>query len=127
MVHSDVKPANIFLERRQPGKISAVVGDLGVACVVDSSILRVKAYQESRVKGASLPYAAPEVIASFKELSAEEEELLSRPETAKAGDVFSYAVVVYECLTRKFVWHGVQEDVGKLVTEGKRPKFPSAI
>ncbi|KAI3644395.1 hypothetical protein MP228_010559 [Amoeboaphelidium protococcarum] len=127
VVHSDIKPANIFIDKDEQGQLRAIIGDLGVASIIDSSLLRVKAYKESRIKGASLPYAAPEVIKTFVQNTPEDEANLASPAVAKAGDVFSFGVVAFECLTRKFAWHGVQEDIAMLVLDNKRPRFPQTI
>jgi serine/threonine protein kinase len=125
LVHCDIKPGNIFLEREANGELKAVVGDLGVATAVDESLLRVKAFRESRIRGASVAYAPPEVLRAFKDN--DDADLLD-PQIAKASDVYAYSMVIHEALTRKLVWDKLGNDqIERLVLSGQRPKIPKSI
>lgn len=116
--HSDLKLHNVFLKQRpllsnaksdlvtlkhfQSGmEYVCVLGDFGIAKVVDDSVLRVKAYHPVNAKGLTIAYAAPEILRKFRN------PVLINTEGGdyfKRSDVFSLAIVVYELLSASLVW-----------------------
>ena len=96
--HCDVKPGNVLLEVNEYGWLSPVVSDFGLTRVLDTSQLAVKAYQASELKGASISYAAPEVLFAFRNKFKHEADVV------KAGDVFAVAVIILEMMKRDNVW-----------------------
>lgn len=101
-VHCDIKPANILLSwHKQLNRPMAVLTDFGITRVVSSGALLVRGFRTNGVVGASLLYAAPEVI---KYITHTEEEDLRNEQELKAGDIFAFAIVLYEALTRRSPW-----------------------
>jgi serine/threonine protein kinase len=87
----------------------------------------VKAYKKSNVKGASLVYAAPEILSAYGEDGGED---VSKPaDEAMAGDVYSYSMIIYELLCRRIPWWDVDDldEIVRLVVSGSRPKIPKAL
>ena len=96
--HCDIKPANILL-RFQNNEVIPVISDFGLARVLDPASLKVKAFQVAELKGASISFAAPEVLRRFH---TKEQE--TRDAVWKAGDVYALAVTLLEMLQRTRVW-----------------------
>ncbi|KAI3633470.1 hypothetical protein MIR68_008417 [Amoeboaphelidium protococcarum] len=128
LVHNDVKPGNVLLDKQSGnGELYCVLCDFGVTSIVDGSLLRVKAYQKSRIKGASLVYAAPEVLLAFQNnLDIDE---IAEPERIKAGDVYAFSMVVYELTQRRIPWWDVDdlEEISRSVMTGVRPKLGKSL
>lgn len=127
IVHNDIKPANILIDRDPDGTLFGVLCDFGVAAIIDESLLRVKAYRRSRVKGASLVYAAPEVLRSFQ--TGREVDELKEPDRFKGSDIYSYAMVIYELTYRRIPWWDVDnlDDIVKMVIAGERPQLGKGL
>jgi serine/threonine protein kinase len=140
IVHCDVKSGNILLEWVMPQTSASEVDDLrlrsqtasmsdapeyntlpvpvpyvtdfGISNVLDqSSSLRVKAFKVANMRGASLPYCAPEVLNHLKQpamlgpteslIGLEEEDRLHR---AYGRDTYALACVIYEMLIGRSPW-----------------------
>ena len=98
-VHSDIKPGNVLLEADYRGELTTVLSDFGICQIVDESALRVKAFRVSQAIGASISYAAPEVL-KFLRLGI----VIKGENSIKKGDVYALACVLYELLTRRVPW-----------------------
>jgi len=123
VVHRDLKSPNILLETiSENGKtfIRAVICDFGIARVTGrSTVTANKVFLN--LQGLSPRYTAPEVFLRLKsrtQASSEEE---------KKGDVYSFAIVVWEMLTRKKPWDNCKtsDEVENLVRQGKREEIPT--
>lgn len=98
VVHRDLKSPNILLEAGVEGgktSMKAVICDFGLARIVHGKRV-IKNYVN--LEGISPRYTAPEVFSRMKskEVATGEEE--------KKSDIFSFAIIVWELLTRKKPW-----------------------
>ncbi len=82
VLHCDLKPENIMLQRLQPGEEIVKLIDFGIAKLRDSKVTSV---EPTKIAG-TMEYMAPE-------------QLNGTPTTA--SDVFSMGIVAYEMLTGK--------------------------
>lgn len=139
IIHCDIKSGNILLEwvmppappqsdrerlQSQTASMSddpaydlmpipvPYITDFGISNVLDqSSSLRVKAFQVANIRGASLPYSAPEVLdhlrapavlgAAVGGTQENQEENLQR---ATGRDTYALACVIYEMLVGRSPW-----------------------
>jgi serine/threonine protein kinase len=98
IVHCDIKPANCLLEEHN-GKLRLIIADFGISRIVSTTALQVEAFVTSNLKGASVVYAAPEVMQRFRG------QIVSNdPIVWKAGDLFALAVTMLELTQRKSAW-----------------------
>ena len=97
--HGDIKPANILIDIRKDGTLMPVLTDFGISTVLDPDSLKVAAFETAVVRGASLNYAAPEVLMRFHDGS-----LKPDAETLKRGDAYALAITTLEMLTRGKIW-----------------------
>lgn len=82
VLHCDLKPENIMLQRPQPGEEIVKLIDFGIAKLRDSKVTSV---EPTKIAG-TMEYMAPE-------------QLTGTPTTA--SDIFSMGIVAYEMLTGK--------------------------
>ena len=66
IAHCDIKPANVLLDFDSHGGLIAVLTDYGISRVISDEALQVSGFEASDLNGASLPYAAPEVLIRFQ-------------------------------------------------------------
>ncbi|PFH62653.1 hypothetical protein XA68_12524 [Ophiocordyceps unilateralis] len=85
VVHRDIKPGNILVQRRDPCDIYVVFGDFGMAR--DS-------YELSTICGSQL-YLAPEIYLQWQAIQSSAQ---TRKKYSPAVDVWSLGVVVYELI-----------------------------
>ncbi|KAI3642062.1 hypothetical protein MP228_011617 [Amoeboaphelidium protococcarum] len=101
IVHLDIKPANILLDFDPHSEmLFSVLTDFGLSKIVDEQTLKVKAFQTGNIKGASLSYAAPEILHQFRNSTPIGHRIVSY----FAADVYAGGVVLLEMLTRRNVW-----------------------
>jgi serine/threonine protein kinase len=103
IIHCDIKPGNILLERKSDGEVRPMIGDFGLA-------KQMKRENLTGAEGTPI-YQAPEWLAGDKEL---------RPSI----DVYSYGVLLFELFT------GVDANTEKFRTDGItgfRPEFPASL
>lgn len=128
LVHNDIKPANVLLERdTRLQRYACVLCDYGIAQVVGQPIQGLRSLGESTARGASAAYAAPEV---FQKLRSRPPQPPS-PQVVAAGDVYAFGVLLYEMLVRRLPWvneaNGEEMgagDIEKRVMSGERPPMP---
>jgi serine/threonine-protein kinase len=101
IAHCDIKPANILLEQipQQPF-IQPVLTDFGISRVLNPQGLAVKAFRPVDINGVSLLYAAPETILTFRM----QVQPLLDPRVISSADIYAFAVILYEMVTRRKAW-----------------------
>ncbi|KAK8871844.1 hypothetical protein M9Y10_007587 [Tritrichomonas musculus] len=104
ILHRDLKPANILIDQYLFPKIS----DFGLS----KDIGDYNELLSSGFKG-TYAYSAPEIFQN---------------EYSNAGDVYAFAIIVYEIMTGDFPYHNVtQFQLTNQVPKGFRPEFKSDI
>jgi serine/threonine-protein kinase len=99
VAHCDLKPANVLLERADDGRLVAILTDFGIARITSEEILEAKNFNLVYLRGLSWRYAAPEVIHRFKGIT-----IYNTPLILKAGDIYAFAVIIYELLNGMDPW-----------------------
>ena len=110
IVHRDLKPDNIFLAIGHEGEVRPKLLDFGVAKVQRETVVT----QVGDVFGTAY-YMAPEQAAGISDISGK-------------ADVWSMAVILYECLTGELPYTGRNppEIIGKIL-KGKPPRIREAL
>ena len=139
ITHNDLKPANILVDKID-NKYVAILCDFSIATIQGKELLGVKEFRAAKVRGASLPYASPEVMkrlyaeqkaakegrgdddAPFKEKDRDNEPLAK-------SDVYSFSITMFEIMVRGRAWpmSWDQKKIIKGVIEGLRPEFPKNV
>jgi serine/threonine protein kinase len=106
LAHVDLKLQNVFVDIKRglngaDYEYSCVLGDFGLASILDKSILLVQAYRVHNRRGFSAGYAAPEVI---KRVKAGNFFIAQIPAVIKAGDLYAFGIMGYEILQEKIAW-----------------------
>ena len=98
--HCDIKPQNVLIDLTPQGVLLPIISDFGITHVLDPAALQVAAFHVSSIRGASLSYAAPEVLSGFRGRIT-----IDDPFTWKAGDVYALSISLLEMLERRNVWY----------------------
>ncbi|KCV69797.1 TKL protein kinase [Fonticula alba] len=116
VAHCDLKPANIFLTQQPDGAWHAALGDLGTSRNLSSDRSSTLTVPMPELNALTGRYAAPEVIAAFRRGIILERDLFL------PADIFSAAIMLWECLGRMAPWAGnTLAAIFEQVTAGGRP------
>ncbi|KCV68144.1 TKL protein kinase [Fonticula alba] len=116
IAHRDLKPANVFVSQHAAGAWIAALGDLGTSRNLSTDRSSALVNQAPELNALTGRYAAPEVLAAFHRKRPLESELLL------PADIYSAAVMLWECLARAIPWHGCTFDqISAQVLSGVRP------
>lgn len=132
--HNDIKPANILLDVGSRSALKAVLTDFGVSQIVTNDSLLVSAFQKSKITGASVAYAAPELLQTMMNIKPVEKFNLNatvmseyghskREERLLRADCYSFAIVLFEMMTRTAAWprNSTADKIIQNVLSGGRP------
>ena len=97
--HCDIKPANVLLDLNNQGQLTVAITDFGITRIIDQSVLQVSGFQSSQLQGASIAFAAPEVLTRFRKIINEQDARIW-----KAGDVFALSASLLNMLKRQSPW-----------------------
>lgn len=100
IVHFDIKPSSILLDADESGGLIACLGDFSSAQVADERTLNITSFNATANKEISIPFTSPEQLTRLRGVSEKTIPLAK----AKKADVYSYGIVIFEMLTRKFSW-----------------------
>ena len=96
------------------GLMRAKITDFGLASLLDSKVMRVKAFQVTVNMGASLPYCPPEMLDCP---AGQESKVLT-----DRFDIFSVGVILSELLGRQRPWQNISNmRIMEKVLRGERP------
>jgi len=124
IVHRDLKSPNIFLETlRINGRafLRAVIGDFGLARISNEFVVDIQ--KTINVQGMSPRYTAPEVFVRLRS------NITSEIWEDKQADIYSYAIILWEILTRKKPWNNCHDvnELEKKVVSGIREIIPDSF
>jgi serine/threonine protein kinase len=97
VAHCDLKPQNVLVED-QPGQLRFLLIDFGISKILTDEYLASEAFQIRNLRGLTVPYAAPDALLRFRSKTA------WSPNEEKAGDVYSFACIVFFLLTHLSPW-----------------------
>jgi serine/threonine protein kinase len=98
IAHCDLKPPNVLIET-QNGMLRAYLTDFGIAQVVSTRILATNSFRLANLRGLSVRYASPEAFIRFRH------RVEDTAEVVKAGDIYSYSMILFELLNKIFPWN----------------------
>lgn len=108
LAHADLKLLNVFVDIVHPDRetgekdYNCVLGDFGLASILDQSKILVRAYQVHNRRGLTVAYAAPEVINRFKLKNMV--GIGNDSNVIKAGDLFAFGIMQFEILDERKAW-----------------------
>lgn len=100
-IHNDLKLPNILVEwSEQSQRPQAILADFGMVKSVDSRNRSVNALKKVVIAGATIPYAAPELLIALRE----RRDIAELGARAKAVDIYAFGLILYELVTLRSVW-----------------------
>jgi serine/threonine protein kinase len=102
VAHADLKPQNVLVDQL-PDRVQCVLTDFGISKILTEEYLASKAFQIVNLKGLTIPYAAPDVLQRFRRKG-----VFGRPEEEKAGDLYSFGMIIYFILCLEDPWSRTQ-------------------
>ena len=100
--HCDLKTSNILIAVDHRQNIVPLISDFGISCLNNDTILTVKNFRVTQMKGASLAFASPETIVRYLESTGHKMEYAYRYHP-KSSDIYSLGLIMFEVLTRRTV------------------------
>jgi serine/threonine-protein kinase CTR1 len=98
--------------------LPAVVCDFGLARVVTSDAHSIAGQKFKEIRGFSPRFAAPEVFSSSATM------VMQDVEVDKKSDVYSFAIVLWEMITRQVPWDGLtRQQIEANVKSGARVRL----
>jgi serine/threonine protein kinase len=123
--------ANILVDwDPRENRLFAVLTDFGITRVISKKALLVRAFRVQDVKGASFLYAAPELVERLLgEVNVDISKDPSYEILSRSADIYAFAVVLYELLTRTIPWIGINDvqQLRQLLQQGQRPLVPPGV
>lgn len=98
VAHCDIKPANILVDADRNGRLFCALTDFGISQVYSQNANLVHSFKVINLRGASIAFAAPEVVTRFRTRTDCSMEL------AFAGDVYSSGMIVFALLNTTEGW-----------------------
>lgn len=93
VAHCDIKPANVLVDQKASGMHRCALTDFGISHLYSDKTDLVKAFVVTNLRDTSILYAAPEVVVGYRNKREDTKE------SAYAGDVYSFGMVVYDVQT----------------------------
>jgi serine/threonine protein kinase len=97
VAHCDLKPQNILVEV-QKDRPHFLLTDFGISKILTDEYLASAAFQIRNLRGLTVSYAAPDALQRFRQKAP------CRAIQEKAGDLYSYACVIYFVLSLVSPW-----------------------
>ncbi|KCV67982.1 TKL protein kinase [Fonticula alba] len=117
VAHCDLKPANVFVRPRADGYWSAALGDLGTSRNLSADRASALLQAAPQLNALTARYAAPEVVQAFQARRA------LALEAYLPADIYSAAIMLWECLARAVPWKGLPfARIAEQVLAGDRPE-----
>ncbi|KCV68128.1 TKL protein kinase [Fonticula alba] len=119
IAHRDLKPANVFASLLDSGAWSVALGDLGTSQNLSTDRSSALVATAPELNAMTARYAAPEVLVAFQ---------LHRPldrELLLPADIYSAAVMLWECLAREVPWKVWQACVAVMRPAHRAAAFPT--
>lgn len=99
VAHCDLKPANVLVDQNQYGQYFCVLTDFGISQLYSQNANLVYAFTVVNVRGASIAYAAPEVVSRFRRGEDATQSM------AFAGDIYSLGMIASSLLLSHDGWY----------------------
>jgi serine/threonine protein kinase len=96
IAHCDLKPHNILIQLKDDGP-TCFITDFGIAQVLSDKVVATKMFTIVSLRGLSVFYASPEAFQNFRKKD-------YRKVDYKKCDMYSFASIMYEVVTRKIQW-----------------------
>ncbi|KCV68063.1 TKL protein kinase [Fonticula alba] len=118
VAHCDLKPGNVFVSHAPGAGWRAALGDLGTSRSLNADRSSALVNRAPELNALTARYAGPEVLAAFRQKRSLD------PELHLMADVYSAAIMLWECLARRLPWADMGfEDIASAVLGGQRPEI----